>query len=932
MRVSVASPLLVLVACNDAALTKFNSTPTAAILSPADGAALLTGPAALSGQAADANHDAAELRAAWWVDGAEVCPPAAPAADGATDCTATLAPGSREITLIVEDPGGDAATDTVRVTVGDTEAPVAEIRGPDAAARWYAGDLLTLAGWVGDAESPPDALRAAWSSSLAGVLVADLVPAGDGTVDAFVTLPEGAHGITLEVVDPDGKIGRDTLALTVGPANRAPGCGVLEPTDGEVVPWGTDLALRGYATDADEPAEGLAAVWASDLDGPLGTATPAADGAVLGVASGLRAGTHLLSLTVTDERGERCADAVAVTVGSPPVVQIDAPLDGAIVNEGTPVGFAATLSDPDDAAPTLGLVWESTLDGVLDTAPADAAGQAGFTALSLARGTHTVSLAAADPGGLVGTDAVTFRVNGLPGGLALQIDPRPAGTADDLVATVISAATDPEGDPVSLSIAWTRDGLATAHTGLTVPASATSRGERWEITVTPADPYGAGTPATAAITIDNSAPVATSLSLTPSAPRTDDTLVATAAGTDADGDPVGFAYAWEVDGVSTGTTGSTLAGTAHFAKGQVVAVTATPTDGAALGASLRASVTVENTPPTAPGVTISPARPTTTDDLLCAVSTPSTDADGDPITYTFAWTVDGVDYPADTPDTGIVWVGPGTTTWPGDTVPAEDAALGSTWVCTVTPDDGDDLGPSGSATVETSTACSGGTVRVAWVSGWGSGWADSSLAWNTLSSSWSSYGGCALSFTNVFQPFTAATLASAAPDVILLGDVGGGTRTLSAAEMSAIEAYVQAGNAGVLITYALSYSSYTANARLAPLAGVNASALSGSSGTITNRTTMVDPTHPLFTGVSTSPFTAVTFLSEQGRTVGSWSAALRPGASIVGGTTGQNTLITYTGSAWRGVFITGMMEYQNAGVDARQVLYNSLMWAAGYGP
>jgi hypothetical protein len=45
------------------------------------------------------------------------------------------------------------------------------------------------------------------------------------------------------------------------------------------------------------------------------------------------------------------------------------------------------------------------------------------------------------------------------------------------------------------------------------------------------------------------------------------------------------------------------------------------------------------------------------------------------------------------------WFGPDSTTWPDDTVPGEDVAGGETWTCTLTPDDGDDTGSSGAASV-----------------------------------------------------------------------------------------------------------------------------------------------------------------------------------------------------------------------------------------
>ncbi|MBZ5710218.1 GON domain-containing protein [Nannocystis pusilla] len=89
-----------------------------------------------------------------------------------------------------------------------------------------------------------------------------------------------------------------------------------------------------------------------------------------------------------------------------------------------------------------------------------------------------------------------------------------------------------------------------------------------------------------------------------------------------------------------------------------------------------------NTAPTAPVVAITPASPTPVDDLICSVTTESSDPDGDAVTYTFAWTRDGV-------DAGLA----------SGTVPATELAVGQAWECTVTPSDGVDEGLSGTAKV-----------------------------------------------------------------------------------------------------------------------------------------------------------------------------------------------------------------------------------------
>ncbi len=93
-----------------------------------------------------------------------------------------------------------------------------------------------------------------------------------------------------------------------------------------------------------------------------------------------------------------------------------------------------------------------------------------------------------------------------------------------------------------------------------------------------------------------------------------------------------------------------------------------------------------NEPPSTPGVAIDPEAPTTDDSLLCLVSSPSVDPDGDPVFYAFSWWVDGT-------EAGMV----------DAMVDASLLAPGQVWTCRVTPSDGELAGPAGEASVTISS-------------------------------------------------------------------------------------------------------------------------------------------------------------------------------------------------------------------------------------
>lgn len=303
--------------------------------------------------------------------------------------------------------------------------------------------------------------------------------------------------------------------------------------------------------------------------------------------------------------------------------------------------------------------------------------------------------------------------NGAPT-ISVSLDPSSEAVSSDTLTCTVTAA-DPDGDVLTTSFEWTVDGDAAAAAESTDLSShledAFTAGQEVNCTATAVDPEGSSASASVATTIVNTAPVATSVTLTPTTVTTDTMLTATATVTDADPDTLSISYAWRVDDsdVQDGSD-PTLDGTLHFDKGQVVRVTATVDDGVDQATAESEPVEVLNTPPDAPEVEITPSSPAAGDDLLCAVVTPSGDADDDSITYGFAWTVDGATF-GTVGDSGGADGETETTTWPDDTVPGDAVDFGQSWVCTVTPQDDEEDGASVTATAETPDCSYGDSVE-----------------------------------------------------------------------------------------------------------------------------------------------------------------------------------------------------------------------------
>ena len=93
----------------------------------------------------------------------------------------------------------------------------------------------------------------------------------------------------------------------------------------------------------------------------------------------------------------------------------------------------------------------------------------------LTAGQHIVTLRATDDDGLVGDASIVLTVNWLPTEPSVSIAPDPAYTTNAITATAYGS-TDVDGQSVSYTYAWSKDGVLTSYTGQSVPSSATAKG------------------------------------------------------------------------------------------------------------------------------------------------------------------------------------------------------------------------------------------------------------------------------------------------------------------------------------------------------------------------------------------------------------------------------------------------------------------------
>ena len=184
------------------------------------------------------------------------------------------------------------------------------------------------------------------------------------------------------------------------PGNSAPVPSILLPTSGTTVPFGASVAFQGSATDEEDGVLTASLTWTSSLQGALGT------GGSFG-RNDLVTGTHVVTASVTDSAGSVGSATVSITIQPPPntapMVTISSPPNGTTVTQGASVTFTATATDTQDGNVSANLVWTSNIQGQIGTG-------ASFSRTNLIVGSHGITAAVTDTGGLPGSAVIVVNV------------------------------------------------------------------------------------------------------------------------------------------------------------------------------------------------------------------------------------------------------------------------------------------------------------------------------------------------------------------------------------------------------------------------------------------------------------------------------------------------------------------------------------------
>lgn len=218
---SLLAPLGLLQACSDHSIVATTYGPVVAITSHADGDVEPEGKDIIV--VAEVSHEGApldEVALSWALNTEPVCEEAeslTPDADGVVRCDLGEQPlGTFYVALSAVDLSERSATDEVMIETQVASPPEAIILSPDAQDALVAGEAVTFEGSVSDPEDEPEELLAWWESDLDGELTeVSALPDALGRVEGQGSLSAGEHTLTLWVEDRMGKLGSDTVVVSV---------------------------------------------------------------------------------------------------------------------------------------------------------------------------------------------------------------------------------------------------------------------------------------------------------------------------------------------------------------------------------------------------------------------------------------------------------------------------------------------------------------------------------------------------------------------------------------------------------------------------------------------------------------------------------------------------------------------------------------------
>lgn len=220
-------------------------------------------------------------------------------------------------------------------------------------------------------------------------------------------------------------------------------------------------------------------------------------------------------------------------------------------------------------------------------------------------------------------------------------------TSDDDITASTFGQSDEDGDALTFEYRWYLEGTLQENLNDVdvLPSLATRSGDTWMVEIRAYDgedysTWVSSNPISVGQQTSNNAPTVDSIAISPTNPTTTDTLVATSTSSDADMDSITITeYQWRRNGALVGITTSTV-DPVSTNKGESWSVEARSFDGTDWSSWVTSSsIQILNSVPNLDSASISAGEVTTDENI--SVSSTMSDADGDSLTMSIKWYLDG---------------------------------------------------------------------------------------------------------------------------------------------------------------------------------------------------------------------------------------------------------------------------------------------------
>ncbi|MEC7986658.1 MAG: SUMF1/EgtB/PvdO family nonheme iron enzyme, partial [Myxococcota bacterium] len=266
-----------------------------------------------------------------------------------------------------------------------------------------------------------------------------------------------------------------------------------------------------------------------------------------------------------------------------------------------------------------------------------------FRTSDLQVGTHTIVLEAVDVSGLKASDSLELTINTPPDTPQVDITPSPATSADDLTARILSSS-DADGDALTYSYTWIRNGVVESQTASTsatedsLIASDTAVGDTWTVQVFASDAYSQSDVVELSVEVVNSPPTITDAEIAPATAYNDSVLTCSATVADID-QAITPTYTWSV-GSDTYTGASLDLGFLSVMPNESVTCSIEATDNNGSSVSMEAGISIANRDPQISSIVLQPSTGIVADSTVECVVT-ATDPDGETPIVSHSWSNGG---------------------------------------------------------------------------------------------------------------------------------------------------------------------------------------------------------------------------------------------------------------------------------------------------